>query len=304
MCYFCVGAFEDYGRYCASAARLRSEIRDEDSFLISACRADDIRFSEGSEWSQPRIGNQVAESIFRNPSPDQGLLLFLLCCWLDLQADYTRVWNEMLIQTQRWLDTTAWAAALNGIPRGNFQQTKPHLLKTIRAISSQSYRRSVSNWFVRTVTAIARENSTGRGNIYRFAASICRDLYEAKSASFIASMAAGSPPVNRPGTHYKRLWMLIMFLRRDKSVIQCLLRRAVKSAPGGGDALALWYDDRVFDSNECELPVDSRVKEAWEQLPFVSRACASPEMVAEEARQLATGARASPSSFDAILFFR
>lgn len=304
MCYFCAGSLKEYERYSDWAGKLRSEIVDEKSFLTNARKVDEVRFSEGPEWSDPAVSKSVRKNIFCNPSPDQGLLLFLLCCWLDLQMSYTRVWSQLLDQTRGWLDTTAWAAPIDGTPRGNFRQSKPHLLKTISALSHRGYERSISNWFATTVTGIARENSTRKGHIYRFAASICRDLYEAKSASFVTSMAAGSPPDDSAGTHYKRLWMLIMFLRRDKSVIQCLIRRAMQSSPTSSEALALWYDDRVFDPNECELPIDSRVKEAWEQLPFVSETTRSREMVARAARQIATKAYVSPSSFDAILFFR
>jgi hypothetical protein len=304
MCYFCTGKLEDHEGYITKVRALRAGVGDQRSFLTRAAGADRLRFRTSPEWSEAPITEQVATSIFRNPNPSQGLLLLFLCAWLDLQAPYTRVWNQMLRQTQRWLDTTAWRDPAREPPRGHYPPTRPHLLKTIAALSRPVYSRDPAKWFAKAIVEIAEANPTGRGNIYRFAGAICRDLYEAKDRRFATLIEGGHLPDDYAGMHYKRLWMLIMFLRRDEGTIRCLISRALRSVPRGSEALQLWQDDRSFNSSECELPVDSRVKDAWKHLPFVSQTHSSVEMVAREARRLARKASVSPSSFDALLFVR
>ena len=48
----------------------------------------------GDEWGEPKILQSVTNLIFANPNADEGLLLFTLGCWLDMQAKYTVVWNN------------------------------------------------------------------------------------------------------------------------------------------------------------------------------------------------------------------
>lgn len=304
MCYFCQGQRHDYDAYLAAVKKLREQVIDQPSFLANADLADGLRFADSPEWSEPLIVNQVAASIFQNPNPDEGLLLFVLAAWLDLQAPYVRVWNEMLVQTERWLNATAWTNPDADTPRGNFRLTRPHLLKTIADLSSQAHSRSMAAWFAAAVLRIVQENGSKRGNLYRFVSLVCDDLFQAKDTTFTRYMKSGKLPADYMGTHYKRLWMLIMFLRRDEGVIRCLLRRALMGIGGGQEALDYWADDRYFNSLECELPVDARVKESWERLPFVAKPYSSVEAVARNARMLARSVSASPSSFDASLFFR
>src|SRR5207244_6356381 len=40
---------------------------------------------------------------------------------------------------------------------------------------------------------------------------------------------------------------------------------ALDKAPGGKEAFELWYDDRCFPPQECELPVDRRVLSEWHE---------------------------------------
>jgi hypothetical protein len=178
------------------------------------------------------------------------------------------------------------------------------LLKTLRTLAVPQYSRRISAWFAATVLDIVEHHSMGAGNLYRFVGAVCRDLYEAKNKTFVSLMCQGSLPTDYVGTHYKRLSMLIMFLRRDSNVGRCLLRRALATVERGPEAMAYWEDDACFDPKECELPVDSRVKAAWESLPFVTPGARSIETIAREARTLARKASVAPASLDALLFFR
>jgi hypothetical protein len=303
MCYFCGGERPDYEEYLASVRRLRAGVVDEASFLAAAQEADRLRFQSSAEWMEPPIARQVEKSIFRNPDADEGLLLFILSAWLDLQASYIYVWNELLVRTQTWLATSAWPDPEADLPRGKFRPTRPHLLKTIATLGQPEYGRSIAAWFTSSILAIARRNGPRKGNLYRFVSRICADLYDAKDGLFTDSLKEGGLPDNYVGTHYKRLWMLVMFLRRDELAIRCLLRRALGGSEEGRDAIRYWENDLYFDPLESELPVDIRVRRGWESLPFTASSYSAVEAVFREARMLARGAKLPPSSFDAILFF-
>ncbi len=303
MCYFCGGERPDYEQYLASVQALRSGIVDEASFLSAAQKADRLRFQSSAEWMEGPIARQVEESIFRNANPDEGLLLFILSAWLDLQTSYKYVWNELLVRTQEWVRSTAWSDPDADVPRGDFQLTRPHLLKTVATLAQPAYGRSLAAWLTSSILAIAQRNGPRKGNLYRFVSRICTDLYEAKDGTFADHLREGELPDDYMGTHYKRLWMLVMFLKRDEVAIRCLLRRALGDSEEGKEALRYWESDLYFDPLESELPVDSRVKKAWEGLPFTAGSVGTVEAISREARRLARHAKVPPSSFDAILFF-
>jgi hypothetical protein len=304
MCYLCEGRSQDYEAYLSTVTQLRVRVTDEDTFLASAAEADRLRFQGSPEWSEVPIAASVRDRIFLNPDPNEGLLLFILAAWLDLQAPYTRVWTQMLDQAQNWLNGNAWHDPDCALPRGAFGPTRPHLLKTVGTLAEPIHSRKISSWFASTITDIAEHHSIRRGNLYRFVGAVCRDLYEAKDKVFPSLMHQGSLPTDYAGRHYKRLWMLVMFLRKDVHVVQCLMRRALATAERGAEAIEYWEDESYFDPKECELPVDTRVKAAWESLPFLAAGDKSIEAIGREARTLARKASVAPASFDALLFFR
>ena len=55
---------------------------------------------------------------------------------------------------------------------------------------------------------------------------MCTDLYAAPPA-LAKPLAAGLLPDGYGGPHHKRLWMLVMLLRRDNSAVRCLFIRAL-----------------------------------------------------------------------------
>jgi hypothetical protein len=147
MCYMCLNQSEDYYAYCSKITSLKNQVVDEATFLTNSSEADRLRFGSSPEWSEPPLTRHVRKYIFQNPDPDEGLLLFFLTAFLDLQAPYTRVWTQMLEQAKIWLDTNAWNNPTRGIPRGGFPATRPHLLKTIHSLSDSKYSKSISIWF-------------------------------------------------------------------------------------------------------------------------------------------------------------
>jgi hypothetical protein len=290
---------EEYRNYISE---LYHSAIDTKSFITNAIIADRHRFTYGKEWAETPQINQIRRCIFGNDNPSAGLLLFVLSCWLDLQASYKVVWSTYLDQADRWIQLHAWKNSENGLPRGNYKQTKTHLLKTINTLSSPKYNHSFAEWFTYTVIDIVDQNGSNNGNIYRFVSKVCNDLYEASNGNFLNSVTKGNLQDTYAHQHYKRLWMLVMFLRRDKTVIQCLLKRSLQQEQNGQRALDYWYNEHFFNPIECELPTDSRVQASWMKLKFLGPTLKTAEQVAMSARMLARKNNISPSTFDAILF--
>jgi hypothetical protein len=233
VCFFCDGNFPSYEAYTSELSSLGRDVRDMDSFLRCAQAADCLRFSTSAEWAEPALLEETPRAIFLNDDPDQGLLLFFLTCWLDMQARYTTVWSSYLRQTHRWLEESAWQYPDVAVPRAGFKAASSHLTRTVRALSSPPYDRSISKWFSSAVTRIVAGHGRSRGNLYRLVHRVCTDLYKPSSEKFVSHMAGGELPTGYSGPHYKRLWMLTMFLRRDCSAVRCLLSRALSTVQGG-----------------------------------------------------------------------
>jgi hypothetical protein len=303
MCNICNNLPLNFQALTSLVANLRGHIGNVPTLISNAIQADNFRFSSGSEWDDPSLARSVRSHIFANPNPDEGLLLFVLACWLDMQVRYTIVWNTYLGQTRTWLQNNAWMNPSTNVPRGKFRHTYPHLVKAVSTLSSNRYNRSFSAWFVTTVLNIVQQHGPVSGNLYRFVAKVCDDLYLAADKTFLYHVGSGNIPTNYNGAHYKRLWMFIMFLRRDDSVIRCLVERAVQGHPQGNQAVGYWYDPKYFDPKEIELPVDVRVRRNWNNLGFSHLNARFPQEVAMQARTLASQHGISPSTFDALLFF-
>jgi hypothetical protein len=299
VCRICSGdppnhtGFSKFEQAIIKAARA---VKTEGQFIDKAVAIDQIRFNTGDEWGEPQIANSVRRLVFSNPDPDQGLLLFTLGCWLDMQAKYTVVWNRYLQQAKNWID------GKGSIPRGNFAPTTTHLMLTKKAIEKYG---NISQWFIQKIGEIAESRGKAKGNIYRLAGQICSELYaKPEVASWLEN---GILPRNFSGGDHKRFWMFLMFLRRDNSVVKCLFTRALSKFEGGQKAAQTWYDPEYFDPIECELPVDTWVLKNWnktfEGLGIAELQTEETPKVAVKARLLAHKNNLSPSVFDALLFY-
>jgi hypothetical protein len=229
-----------------------------DDFIKEVQELDKFRFNTSYEWQEPVTYDYTKKYIFENPDPDKGLLLFFLCCWLDLQMDYRTVWSKYLEQAKNWVDDPENTA----IPRGSYPTTERNLVKTLNVANKSG---NISNWLKNKLLEIVKENHNGDGNLYRLAGNIMSDLLEPSKElrSTIDSLKYGY--VELLG-NWKRLWMLVMFLRRDKNIIKNLLIRAFKNKKDGLEALNYWYKKDYFNENESELPVDIRIRERWPKL--------------------------------------
>jgi hypothetical protein len=285
-------SFRDFEKKAIEALH---NVNNHTLFLDQAKRIDKLRFDTGDEWGEPTIFYTVRRLIFSNPNPDEGLLLFTLACWLDMQVAYTTVWTTYLRQAKDWID------GKGVVPRGNFPATTPHLLLTRKTIQTYG---SISQWFVRKINGIAEKHGREDGNVYRLAGEVCSDLYS--KLQVVDSLRNGVLPNNFSGGDHKRFWMYMMYIRRDNSVVRCLFTRALERFDKGKQAIQYWYDPEYFNPMECELPVDRRVKANWntifKKLGIPSLPTESTSLVAVKARSMSHETSIPPSAFDAILF--
>jgi hypothetical protein len=321
MCKICEKTQVDYDAFEAKISRLRKKIPagcPVPELIRYAVTADDCRFDHEDYWADNTAGvhDHLREYIFGQgcgqpprgapktcgPDPDRGLLLFILSCWYNLQLPADAVWTTHLVRHAQWIDGS------HDRPRHYYDTlVAPHQVRTKRV--ADTYRDGISQWFVQTINAIANRYGRRPDNLSRFVSTMCTDLYKAPPA-LAKPLAAGRLPDGYGGPHHKRLWMLVMLLRRDNGAVRCLFTRALSrhQSPGlnGRQALERWYDASYFDPVECELPVDSRVADSWDWMctrirrPDLKRT--TPSGIARQARLLARGHGQSPSVFDALLY--
>jgi hypothetical protein len=292
MCRICGGEKSDFSALNNKIHQLRQQSTDLQKFINNAAQADKLRFSSGDEWGKPIVYKHVVPYIFKNSNPDEGILLFTLCCWLDMQVEPDTVWTTFLKRAYE-----------GSVPGGRFpSKTKLHVQRTIE--TAKKYK-GLSNWLAQTILAIVNEkNHNGKMNLYKFVAQACRDLYKpAGGKEIIEKLECGKLPSSFSGAQHKRFWMWMMFLRRDTSVVRCLLTRSLSQNSKGQEAISCWYNSDCFDEKACELPVDRRVFEKWNDLQLEGIAKRkNKQQVASQARSIAWQNEISPSVFDAILF--
>jgi len=299
MCRACSGNPPDplsFNSFRKSVLQAIRNVSNPTEFVNEAIKIDELRFNTGDEWGESHICREVNNLIFNNPDPGEGLLLFILSCWLDMQAQYITVWTTYLRQARNWIKDKGV------IPRGDYSPTKSHLLLTRDTVRSYG---NISRWFIQKINAIVQENGQSRGNLYRLVGEMCNDLYS--KPEVVDSLKWGHLPSNFSGGDHKRFWMLMMFLRRDNSVVKCLFTRALNKFPDGQKIIQYWYDSRYFDPKECELPVDGRVSTNWNRIlskiGMSNLRTENRSNVAKRARAIADENNISPSVFDAILFY-
>lgn len=265
---------------------------DLENFIEEVYKIDNFRFTNSFEWFEPITNKYTQKLIFNNPDPDKGLLLFFVCCWLDMQMKYKIVWSNFLIKAADWIEDSEKFER----PRGNFLHTASNIDKTLIVAKENE---SISNWFIKTVLKIIKENDKAKGNLYRFVGHVMTDLLEPSKNlnNKISRLIYGYPDLIG---EYKRVWMLLMFLRRDKKIIKDLLTKALIDKKNGAIALEYWYNSNFFRENESELPVDLRIKDAWPKLWGFSEQ--NEKTIGYNAHQIAEKYKIPSSIFDVIFF--
>ena len=269
-----------------------------ENFLQEMRELDSLRWENGPEWGNEQTAGECRDLVFGRPpdrgGPQRGLALFLMACWLDRQVHYEVVWADWLRGLDEWL-----RGPRDDKPPGRFTQDRYHVRAT-REVEHQTPG-GVAGWFARNIVEVADTNGPGEGNTYRLLGRMMVDLLgdlgtEARHRA--QRLTRGYEVL----VQYKRAWMALMFLRRDRSLVRCLVERALQAVPedGGERAAALWYDDNYFPETESQLPVDQRVGKAFRRL-FPGNGNTGTAIM-QSALGFARQARMAPSAFD-VLFF-
>jgi len=261
-------------------------------FVKESVKLDRFRFDTSYEWYEPCTSKDTHEFIFENSNLDKGLLLFFICCWLDMQSRYKIVWSNYLRKAVDWIEDPERFER----PRGNYPHTYPQIDKTLSVAKKNKY---ISNWFINTILKIVKENGKEKGNLYRFVGHAMTDLLEPGKSkeNKIYWLSEGYPELIG---EWKRVWMFIMFLRRDRNMIKNLLTKAVNKKKDGIKALDYWYDSKYFSEKESEIPVDVRVKDAWPKLWGFEEQ--NEKTVGYNIHKIANDYKIPPSTFDVIFF--
>ncbi len=263
-------------------------------FLNSLIWLDFIRHNYSAEWYLPHVVSNAQKYIFNNQNPNQGLLIFTLLNFINAGVNPKTVGSKLL------RDLYMWVNGRGPQPRTRYRTAN---IWTANIHTSLSHM-PIGYWFADTVIRIVKKHGKSKGNMYRFAGSLCTSLLGYGSGNhMVRALLNGLPPTS----HIKRLWMYLMFIRRDNYLIKDLVVRALKSSshPNWKDALCYWYDNNYFDEKEIELPVDNRVMDAWNNI--IGRLCPqykgkTPQKIAQVARGVARKYGVPPSVFD-VLFW-
>lgn len=230
-----------------------------ENFLQEVRELDSLRWGNGPEWGNEQTAGECRELVFRRPpdrgGPQRGLALFLMACWLDRRVHYEVVWADWHRGLDEWL-----CGPPDNEPPGRYSLDKEHVRAT-RRVEEQTPG-GVAGWFARQVIGISETHGSQHGNTYRLLGHMMLELLGnlGQDARRRAERLANG---NEVLIAYKRAWMALMFLRRDRTLVRCLVERALQALPGneGERAHRLWYDGNYFTETESQLPVDVRVKE-------------------------------------------
>ncbi|MFH1918630.1 MAG: hypothetical protein ABIP48_01910 [Planctomycetota bacterium] len=215
---------------------------------------DRRRFVEGEEWRRGDLP-ELQRILFDNAdnlSAETRFLAFWLCCVIDRQVSYETVWTEGLHRILEYM-------LHNGpIPQLRFDESR-HILATMGSIDECG--KSLSRWFINVIDSLAQTRQPG--NLRRMTGRIARYLLGLTYIE-VSHLDNGSPGLL--GT-WKRLWMFVMFVRRDQTRIRKLIEEVFIES-GRRELIDIWYDDEVFSQTESELPVDGRVNGFFDGLGF------------------------------------
>lgn len=326
MCVACRGTMPDSDAFFELECRAK-ELRESFSgmsagptaeFMARLRELDEFRWTSGAEWGHPKTRDACFSHIFGRPDerggPERGLALFLMACWLDRQKPYESVWSRGLESLDAWLgphetSEDAWSRGLKyldawlameglGDPPG-LPEDKEHIRYTVQR-GMRGHSGGIPGWFRSVIRHLAgrRDPNIEKRNTYGFLGHLMGmflDLGENAVMDVLRLCEGGIVLIP-----YRRAWTALMSLRRDRSLVRCLLTRALHALPDGQEVLRLWYDDDMFPPTQCQLPVDGRVKEGFQRL-FPGSARNEAELM-RRAKEFADREHISPSSFD-VLFF-
>ena len=292
--------------------------KDVTERFVRVCqKLDELRFAGTTDWGV------LGPNIFKNPrlAPSTRLFLFWLCSIIDQFYGYTTIWTK---------GEKAMLRLLEGTPRSfsDVDEKMQNLRKDRRgrtmgdiyiengrfALVRDDYERIKNTFefleqygnrekdfgtaFVETLAGLLSRCAGNKG-ILKFAYFLDGGLFSGITVSTNPSTSELRMFQKKPR---KRLWMFIMFLRRDPAVLN-LFREALTEVCDGNVSSNLfntWEDVSRFDPKEVELPGDM-----WNVRLFAALLSELPSFLEKSpkdarvlARELATRYSISPSAFD------
>lgn len=269
-----------YLNECSKCDSREKEIFDKLRILLPKIKElDERRWIKGEELSRGDLP-YIVDVLFKNSlnlSPSERLLSAWCCSILDRGVSYEKVWRDGLKQCIDWIkgDKKEFPQVLYSESR-YFEATK----KTLNR-----YKR-IGAWFVETGKGISELKE---GNLYRMIGMFASEWLGLNTKK-VSSLINGS--VGLLGD-WKRLWMFFMMIRRDKVYWRPLFKEAIEKEPGGHNFSIQW-DSNWYPEIECELPVDSRIKDFFNELGFSGNSLA----IAKIAHKFGQQEKVSPSILD------
>lgn len=286
-------------------------------FVIVCQKLDELRFAGTIDWGL------LGPNIFRNFKLPASTRLFLLwlCSMIDQFYGYVTIWTngekamlELIEDSPRSFSDAREKMRNFRIDRRenticdiSFETGKFTLVRDdYRRIENtfkflEHYGNQQTGLDVRFVKALGEllARCCGKNGILKMAYFLDGWMFSGIDVSQNPSSAELQRFRRKPR---KRLWMFIMFSRRDPSVLN-LFRRALIEAYGkkrGNDLFNIWNDQAMFDPKEIELPGDMWNNRLFAALlselpPFLKK---SPKEARSMARELAAQYAISPSVFD------
>jgi hypothetical protein len=275
-----------------------------EAFVKVCQKLDELRFAGTINWGP------LGENIHKNDKLNAStrLLLFWLCSMVDQFYGYIRIWT---------LGEKAMLRLLEGNPksfsdvntkirdereiyisaRKKFVLVRDDYLRiknTFDFLTRYStIEEEIAMKFVRFLGELISKNQ-GKGGLLRFAFFLDRGPWGNSPLQKLNEQALTAFKKKQR----KRLWMFLMFLRRDPAVLK-LFEKALIECYGkyGEELFKIWRDPQKFDPMELELPSDMWNKRLFNALigkTFILKRKGAKRV----ARDLAAKYTLSPSIFD------
>lgn len=277
-----------------------------DSFVKVCIKLDELRFKDTTDWGD------LAINIHRNLNlrPSTRIFLLWLCSIIDQFYPYERIWikgeKAMLslleIGPKSFEDVKKVMKNIRRDRKGNVLADIPINNESFKLVRDDYLR--IKNTFdflfsfgsdekidIKFVKLLGNFISSfeGKNGVLKIAYYLNAHLWENIPIEVTSKLALGSFR-NKPR---KRLWMFLMFLRRDPSIIR-IFKDALIEVYGeakGNKLFSVWINDERFSPNEIELPGDM-----WNIRLF--KAMKIRKDAKKVARDLASKYGISPSVFD------
>jgi len=277
-----------------------------DRFVRVCIKLDELRFKNTVNWGELGI------NIHKNPrlTFSERILLFWLCSMIDQFYSYKKVWTDgeeamlailrenpssfsnaekIMFNFRKDKIGNEMADVLTS--KGSFKLVRDDYLRiknTFNFLSELNVDKNLSFRFVKLL-GNAILNFKGKNGILKLANFLNDSLWE---NTLIKSPSDQDLEKFRKKQR-KRLWMFIMFLKRDPSILK-IFRNALIEVYGkdyGEKLFSIWTNEKCFNKNEIELPSDTWNKRLFEKMRI-------QENPKEFARKCAQEYGISPSVFD------